>query len=600
MIRKFSGIMFVCLILFSTITYAKSSGEVLQEYGFVPAEEIVSSKDQLINIIEKLEPFSKESDSIFLDLINTLKQYSQEQDFGWQRDDLHKIAWAIKELDQKVNEQNDFRFDHRFETGYELEVIHNHGDEKPGTYLYQNPFKHDLDEDGQIDLFEQDEYMRQYLDVHSVVSGPQMDGAINVKMGLNYFGVGYLQNGNNYERQYDLTLPRIDDFTFSLYGPNFSATVGKEQILGFCDYLYYDDPENSKDYNLTGLTFQAPYGVFFGLGQETWNSPGLYEQPHDVRWIAVGTEGLGYLPVNLYIGEREIQNPSFKKVGRNVIFALTTDLEYEKYYINSDLAVNDAGDGYYTQLTLGGQIGRISLHSKAELAEHFTPIQAKTEFVNTVYVRKLLDGKSLEFPARTQKGFELLADYQINSDIKVNSSLENYLDTGVVKIGLDYQPVSDLIVTTSGEYDYYSGGDLAAVIESNYRHPYANISVKKIFGGTEDIQVTAEPVYTNDAVTLKGLLGYGVRPIENLKNSQIGIEVTYHPTEDFTFHAKYTMEDMMYGVDLPGLNFTRFGEIEYQFNDWVSASVAFKNIDFRDPDNGYVVEHSLAGIKAKF
>lgn len=617
--KKFLGTLALALFLLniSWMAYGASELEqqfsVLQAYGLTSYDNLpagaAEQSDLYQAVLRQLLPYSSEPSNIFLDLTDTLKKYSAASGVVWQRRDLHTLAWALKELDRYYGAGQRTVFSATGETGFELEVFHSYT-EKPGQALYKDPFNYDLDGDGKLDLYDDDEYMRQYLNVQTGFSTAQMDGALRLKAGLNYFGTGYIGE----TRQFDLTMPQLNDFTLSIYGRDFTATVGEKQILGFTDYLYYHDPEKPDSYNVSGLTFSAPFGIFFGLGQETILNALNPEKSRDTRWIATGTEGLGFLPMNLYLMEQEFQSPEFRKNGRNVVFALTADVPYRGLVLDGDLAFNDSGDGRYAQLTGKGQFGKLSLYGQAETTEHFTPIQPKGDFTNTTYTRIFYDNSKQVMPARTRTGGELQGQYQLTPGLSFSGKVQNYRnalnEVGEYQYTQDVQAGAQLTLLrgwqwdVTGQYDLAHAGATTITVNSTAKR-FGIFSLKKEFGGSNEWGFSAEPIYQGKQVRLQGLLGYATaqsttEPAKTLQNQRLGLELTYQPVKYFTFAAKYAVEQMAFGVDQPGLNFTRKARLEYQFNDTVSANVSFENVDFRHPIHGYMIEYTNAALRVRF
>lgn len=585
---------------------------VLKAYGLatydVTPDKITEQRDLYQTVLQRLWPYSAEPANIFLDLTDTLKKYSEASGVVWLRRDLHKLAWALKEIDHELGTGQRLTLTTAGETGFELEVFHSYT-EKPGQPLYKDPFKYDADDDGKVDLYDDDEYMRQYLNLQAGFSGAQMDGAIRLKAGLNYFGTGYIGQ----TRQFDLVLPELNDFTLSLYGRDFTATIGEKQILGFTDYLYYHDPKKPDSYNVSGLTFSAPYGIFFGLGQETLPNGDDPAKARDTRWIATGTEGLGFLPVNLYLMEQEFQSPEFRKIGRNVVFALTADVPYRGLVFDGDLAFNDSGDGHYAQLTGKGQLGKLSVEGQVEATDHFTPIQPKGDFTNTTYIRSFYDNSKQEMQARTRKGAGLAGEYQLLANLRISGKMQNYQSvdksgadqlTRNVEAGAHWTLSPDLQLDLTGKYDLAQAGATTFTFNSADKR-FGTFSLHKQFGGSGEWEISAEPVYPGKQITLRGLFDYAsaqstVEPDKTLHNQRLGLELAYQPVKYFTFTARYAVEQMAFGVDQPGLNFTRKAKLEYHFTDDISANVAFENVDFRHPVHGYMIEYTNAALRVRF
>ena len=525
---------------------------------------------------------------------NEAHMYNRESADTYNQKETNTYSKIQSEISNKKAGLGNLTLIYGGETGIELEVLHSYGNE---SQLYKNPFKHDLDGDGIDDTYDTDEYMRQYLRLQGGISGRHLDAAVNLHGGVNYFGTGFIGN----ERQYDFLNPSVENVTFSLYSPNFMATIGEKQILGFTDYLYYHDSAKPDSYNINGLTFVAPYGIFFGLGQDTILHPEDPAKTHDTRWIATGTEGLGFLPVNLYLMEQEIQSPNFHKIGRNVVFALTTDLTLPGVTIDGDLAANDSGDGMYAQLSAQGQLGKLKWRGKVENSEHFTPIQPKVGFANGKYTRTFIDHSQWEFDARTERGYEFEGNYALTPTFALNTRVQDYLNAKDVSIWANYQPWQNLHFTAEGQRGLAVDAASTLMLETTYA-PYGKFSVRKQFDGEGDWSITAEPTYSTKQLTLKGLFGYAKRPSTGASNQDYNLELVYHPGKSFTFTAQYGIQQMGFGAefDTLGYNIYRKGKIAYNFTDTISANVDFENVDFRGPAKPYLVEYTKATLKIQF
>lgn len=590
--KIFLMIILLTLIMQPTVFAQTFHGQfsTLEEYGLLESRDTQDFE----RLLDELKMYSTK-ENIFVDLIDTLFNYSQEHDLNWQKKDLNQIAWVIKNLDWELHKKGKHEFSYDITGGFELEVFHSHG-----LNFYKDPFQHDIDGDGNIDIYDEDEYLRQYIDIQLGYSNSRMDVGLEVKPILNYYGTGYFQEEEQYQKSFDLEYPNINNLSFAFYGPYFSSVIGEEQILGIRDYLYYDDPEDHTDYNLSGITFQAPLGVVFGVGQETVKNLVEPEKTHDTRWILLGTEGLGLLPFGFYLAEQEFQSPNFHKIGRNVIFALTTDFSYQNVSVIGDLGVNDTGDGYYGQVTGETTVNNLNIIGKVEKSNHFTPIQPINGFTNTEHSRKFKDGNYWTFPARTETGFEFKSSYPLIAGLDWYGESKHFLKDKYLQTGFNVQISSSLTMDLSGKYDYQLKDIYSVKLDSTYDHPNIDLFLSKIFGDNEEARVKAEPIWENDQVTVKGLIDYSWLTVDEKMNSIKGFDIIYHPINDFTFTAKYRAENMQYNVDTLGLNFRRIGSLKYKINEWAIAEVIFENIDFRHKTDQYMVEYTKGNLQFEF
>ena len=419
------------------------------------------------------------------------------------------------------------------ETGIEYKDI-----EKTGSgESYIDPYIQDFNDDDVIDDDDKllaEDYLKQTATFNVGIDKDDLRANLEMETLGNYYG-----DTNEAADDQAVKELELDSITAELETDDFKATLGEEQVLGWKDYLYYDNEDNPDDENISGVILEAGNSMV-GLGQY------LDGSGNEVRNIAAKQENIFALPINAYLGVADHKDTGAEEiiVGAEAAYRLAgVDL-------TGEVAVN-GGDNDGKLLIVGAEkmIDKVKVGAEYERKEDFVAIQPEADYVGV----NDLDQATIKAEVREDNPYEILGaavfgeyEYEFETEDEVR-----YIEAN--------KELGDFKAAAIYDYDT-DDSDADKVVSLAYAPEF------KLRG--LELMPAAKIAAVYDAHE------------DRSTNKEAKLDARYQVNDKLAFLGGYAWADKEDYVDIAGEKKETNAGVEYKVSDNSTASINYQKMDF--------------------
>ena len=425
------------------------------------------------------------------------------------------------------------------ETGLEYKDV-----EKTGSGAsYIDPYLQDFNDDDSIDDDDKvlaEDYLKQTATFNLGIKRDDMRADLEMETMGNYYGDTNEAAGDQAVKDLELDTIRAE-----LETDDFKATLGEEQVLGWKDYLFYDNEDDTDDENISGVILEAGNSMV-GLGQY------LDGSNNEVRNIAAKQDNIFSLPVNAYLGVADHKDTGAEEivVGAEAMYRLAgLDL-------TGEVALN-SGDNDGKLFIIGAQkaVDKLHLGADYEVQDEFVAIQPEADYVGVNDTEQV----TVKAEVKEDNPYQVLGanvfgeyEYEFETEDEVR-----YLEAN--------KRVGDF--TAAAIYDYDSAAsDDDKVVSLAYAPEF------KVMGLELMPEAKIAAVYDTDN--------------DQSTNQSAGLAARYPVNERLALTGGYAWADKEDYVDIAGEKKTTDAGIEYRVSENSTATINYQKMDFIAENNG--------------
>ena len=416
------------------------------------------------------------------------------------------------------------------ETGIEYKDIAKTG----AGESYIDPYKQDFDGDDDIDDDDKvlaEDYLKQTATFNVGINKDDLSADIQMDTIGNYYG-------DTNETDATASELKLDTIAAQIETDDFKASLGEGQVLGWKDYLFYDDD------NIDGVILESGNSMV-GFGQY------LDGTNKEVRNIAAKQDNIFALPINAYLGVADHKDTG----AEEMVVGLDAAYQLAGIDLTGEIAVN-SGDNDGKLLIVGAEkaIDKVKLGAEYEMQDQFVAIQPEADYAGvndsneiTVSAEVTEDNPYQVLEAAVFGEYE----YQLESEDEVR-----YIEAN--------KKVGDL--TAAAIYDYDSAASEADKVVSVAYAPKFKVRGLELMP-----QAKVAAVYDAN---------------ENRStNKAAKLDARYQVNDKLAVRGGYGWADKEDYVDLAGEKKTTSAGIEYKVNDNSTASISYQQMDFTGVDS---------------
>ncbi|MBM7556954.1 S-layer homology domain-containing protein [Halanaerobacter jeridensis] len=402
---------------------------------------------------------------------------------------------------------------------------------------YIDPYEQDWDGDDDIDDDDKvlaEDYLKQTATFNVGINKDNLRADIQMDTVGNYYG-----DTNEAAADQTVSELELDTIAAQIETDDFKASLGEDQVLGWKDYLFYDNEDNADDENIAGVILESGNSTI-GLGQYLDNTN------QEVRNIAAKQDNIFALPINAYLGVADHKDTG----AEEIIVGLDAAYQLAGVDLTGEVAVN-SGDNDGKLLIVGAEkaIDKVKVGAEYEIQDEFVAIQPEGDYVG------------------------------------VNDSDEITVKAEVT----EDNPYQVLGATVFGEYEYeFESEDELRYIEANkelgdftaaaiYDYDTADSEADKV------VSVAYAPEFKINNLELmpQAKIAAVYDANENRStNKEAKLDARYRVNDKLAFTGGYGWADKEDYVDLAGEKKTTSAGLEYKVSDNSTASISYQKMDF--------------------
>ena len=425
------------------------------------------------------------------------------------------------------------------ETGLEYKDV-----EKTGSGAsYIDPYLQDFNDDDSIDDDDKvlaEDYLKQTATFNLGIKRDDMRADLEMETMGNYYGDTNEAAGDQAVKDLELDTIRAE-----LETDDFKATLGEEQVLGWKDYLFYDNEDDTDDENISGVILEAGDSMV-GLGQY------LDGSSNEVRNIAARQDNIFSLPVNAYLGVADHKDTG----AEEIVVGAETMYRLAGLNLTGEVALN-SGDNDGKLFIIGAQkaVDKLHLGADYEVQDEFVAIQPEADYVGVNDTEQV----TVKAEVKEDNPYQVLGanvfgeyEYEFETEDEVR-----YLEAN--------KRVGDF--TAAAIYDYDSAAsDDDKVVSLAYAPEF------KVMGLELMPEAKIAAVYDTDN--------------DQSTNQSAGLAARYPVNERLALTGGYAWADKEDYVDIAGEKKTTDAGIEYRVSENSTASINYQKMDFIAENNG--------------
>ena len=425
------------------------------------------------------------------------------------------------------------------ETGLEYKDV-----EKTGSGAsYIDPYLQDFNDDDSIDDDDKvlaEDYLKQTATFNLGIKRDDMRADLEMETMGNYYGDTNEAAGDQAVKDLELDTIRAE-----LETDDFKATLGEEQVLGWKDYLFYDNEDDTDDENISGVILEAGNSMV-GLGQY------LDGSNNEVRNIAAKQDNIFSLPVNAYLGVADHKDTG----AEEIVVGAETMYRLAGLNLTGEVALN-SGDNDGKLFIIGAQkaVDKLHLGADYEVQDEFVAIQPEADYVGVNDTEQV----TVKAEVKEDNPYQVLGanvfgeyEYEFETEDEVR-----YLEAN--------KRVGDF--TAAAIYDYDSAAsDDDKVVSLAYAPEF------KVMGLELMPEAKIAAVYDTDN--------------DQSTNQSAGLAARYPVNERLALTGGYAWADKEDYVDIAGEKKTTDAGIEYRVSENSTASINYQKMDFIAENNG--------------
>ncbi|MGM0502829.1 MAG: S-layer homology domain-containing protein [Bacillota bacterium] len=402
---------------------------------------------------------------------------------------------------------------------------------------YIDPYEQDIDGDDDIDDDDKilaEDYLKQTATFNVGIVKDDIEADVQLDTIGNYYG-------DTNEAADDQTVSKLELDTISarVKTEDFTAKLGEEQVLGWKDYLFYDNEDNADDENISGVVLEAGNSVV-GFGQY------LNDSDEEMRNIAAKQNNIFSLPINAYLGVAENKDTE----DETMVVGLDAAYQLAGVDLTGEVAVN-AGDNDGKLLIVGANkaVDKVNFGAEYEVQDQFVAIQPEADYVGI----NDQDEVTVKAEVTEDNPYQILGtavfgeyEYQLESEDEVR-----YIEAN--------KELGDF--TAAAIYDYDTAeNDNDKVVSVAYAPQF------KVRGLELMPQAKIAAVYDQDN--------------EQSTNKEAKLDAKYQVNKKLAVIGGYGWADKEDYVDIAGEKTTANAGVEYQVTEDSTASINYQKMDF--------------------
>ena len=407
---------------------------------------------------------------------------------------------------------------------------------------YIDPYEQDIDGDDDIDDDDKvlaEDYLKQTATFNVGIVKDGIEADVQMDTIGNYYG-----DTNEAIDDQTVSELELDTISAKVKTEDFTATLGEDQVLGWKDYLFYDNEDNDDDENIAGVILEAGNSSV-GFGQY------LNDSDEEIRNIAAKQESIFALPINAYLGVADNKDTE----EENIVVGLDTAYKLAGIDLVGEVALN-SGDNDGKLFIVGAKksIDKVNVGAEYEMQDEFVAIQPEDDYVGVNDSDEVtLSAEVTEDNPYQVLGAKVFGEYEYELESKDEV---RYVEAK--------KELGD--ITAAAIYDYDTEDDEADKLVSLAYAPQF-----KVMGVELSPKAEVATVYDKD---------------ENRSiNKEAKLDALYQVNNKLALVGGYGWADKEDYVDIAGEKVTANAGLEYQVTEDSTASINYQKMDFTAVDD---------------